>query len=140
VNPNFVEGWYLNIPDFCGIIGGEKMDLGNVVDKYVGGQVEVQNAGEGYMVRGEVERIAVEDNELRVRFAWLASAVGFPPLPTGWVKDDRLDYAAGLEIYTPSDIGEGRVALNSFITGETIVLFPKDGSKLDPSQVDGLDF
>jgi len=116
-----------------------KMDLKDRVASYVGGQMEIQNQNEGYMYRGEVAEICVENNELRAKFKWLAKAEGFPPLPTGWVKDDRLDYSASLEIYSPSDIGDGRIALHSPIVGEMVVLFPQNGSKLDPAKVEGLD-
>ena len=116
------------------------------VERFKGGQAEIQNQNEGYMYRGEVETIAVENNELRVKFAWLAKGEGFPPIPKKWVKDDRLDYAASLEIYSVSDIGssghdtggDSRICLNSFIVGETVVLFPPNGSKLDPAKVEGL--
>ena len=114
------------------------------VAKFTGGQMEIQNQGEGYLYRGEVESIAVENNELKVKFVWLAKWEGFPPLPKKWVKDDRLDYAASLEIYSASDIGAGteggnRLCLQSGIVGETVVLFPPDGSKLDRAKVEGIE-
>lgn len=109
--------------------------------------MEIQNQGEGYLYRGEVESIAVESNELRVRFAWLAKWLakgdGFPPLPNKWVKDDCLDYAASFQIYSVSGIGPGtdgdsRLCLQSPIVGEIVVLHPTNGNKLDPSIVEGL--
>ena len=115
------------------------MDLKTKVDSYVGGQMEIQNQVEEYLYRGKIERIAVEGNELRVRFAWVAKGEGYPPLPKRWVKDDRLDYAISLEICSVSDTGDGRICLQSPITHELAVLFPKNGSKLDPSKVEGLD-
>lgn len=114
------------------------------VAPYKGGQMEIQNRGEGYLFRGEVETIVVEDNELRVRFAWLAKGEGFPPIPNKWVKNDRLDYVASLDIYSAGDIGPGsdgggnRLNLCSQIIGEVVVLFPPDGSKLDRSKIEGL--
>lgn len=117
-----------------------------VVARFTGGQIEIQNQNEGYIYRGEVKTIAVENNELRVKFVWLAKGEGFPPLPKKWVKDDRLDYTASLEIYAVRDIGssghdtggDSRLCLNSSIVGETVVLFPPNGSKLDPAKVEGL--
>ena len=109
-----------------------------ILARFVGGQMEIQNQGEGYLYRGEVEAIAVEDNELQAKFTWLAKGEGFPPLPKKWVKDDQLDYAASLEIYTPSDIGDGRLCFNSSIVGETVVLYPLNGSRLNPAKVEGL--
>lgn len=115
------------------------MDLKTIVDSYVGGQMEIQNSVEEYLYRGEIERIEVKDNEFRVKFRWVAKGEGFPPLPKRWVKYDRLDYTASLEIYSVLDIGKGRICLNSSIVNETVVLYPKNGSRLDPSKVEGLD-
>lgn len=117
------------------------------VDGYVGGQMEIQNEGEGYIYRGEIKTIAIENNELRAQFKWLAKGEGYPPLPHKWVKDDQLDYTASLEIYSVSNIGptghgtggSDRICLNSPIVGETVVLYPPDGSRLDPSKVEGLE-
>ena len=108
------------------------------VAKFTGGQMEIQNQNEGYLFRGEIKAIAVKNNELKVKFAWLAKGEGFPPIPKRWVKDDNLDYGASLEIYQASEIGDGRLSLNSPIVGELAVLFPPNGSKLDPSKVEGL--
>lgn len=116
------------------------------VAKYEGGQMEIQNEGEGYLYRGEVATIVVENNEVRVKFAWLAKGEGFPPVPHRWVSNDRLDYAASLEIYSVSNIGRSsdevgggdRLCLYSSIVRETAVLYPPDGSKLDPARVEGL--
>ena len=115
------------------------MDLKTRVSSYVGGQMEVQNQFEEYLYRGEIERIAIENNELRVRLRWNAKGEGYPPLPQRWVNDDTLDYAASLEIYRASEIGNGRLCFQSPITHELVVLFSKDGSKLEPSKVEGLD-
>jgi len=112
----------------------------------MGGQVEIQNQNEGYIYRGEIKTIAVEDNELRVGFVWLAKGEGFPPVPQKWIKDDRLDYVASLEIYSVSDIGssghdvggDNRLCLSSLIVGEVVILYPPNGSKLDPAKVEGL--
>jgi hypothetical protein len=114
------------------------------VERFKGGQMEIQNQGEGYLYRGEVTTIAVESNELRVNFAGLAKGEGYPPLPQKWVKDDRLDYAASLEICSAinvdpsSEDGGNRLCLQLSIVGEIVVLYPPDGSKLDPSKVEGL--
>lgn len=104
--------------------------------RYIGGQLEVQNPGEGYLYRGEIADASVENNEFRVRLAWNAKGEGFPPLQERWVKSEILDYSASLEIYAVSDIGDGRICLNSSIVGETTILFPSDGSRLDPSKIE----
>jgi hypothetical protein len=115
------------------------MDLSERAKAYVGGQMEVQNPVERYFFRGEIETISADNEELRIHFKWVAKGEGYPPFPKRWVKSDKLDYAASLGIYQISDIGEGRIALLSPITNETVVLFPPNGSKLDPSKVEGLE-
>ncbi|GEM_PF-1558890 len=107
-----------------------------------------ERGGKGYIYRGEVRTIVVEDNTLKVQFAWLAKGDGVQPgalpVPRGWVNHEDLSYGASLEIYSVSNIGSSgyggdRICLNSAIVGETVVLFPPDGSKLDPAKVKGLE-
>ena len=116
-----------------------KKDLYDRVKTYIGGQMEIQNSIESYMYRGEIESIDIKDKVLIVKFSWLAKGEGYPPIPKTWVKDEKLDYAAGLEIFNVSEIGDNRLCFQSSITNETVVLFPIDGSKLDPSKVVGLE-
>lgn len=106
--------------------------------RFKGGQLEIQNQAENYIYRGEIENVVVEEETVKVRFAWIAKGKGgFPP--QGWIKDDKRDYRAGTLIYSASDIGDDRVAMNSFVNGEMAVFFPPDGSKLDPAKVEGLE-
>ncbi len=113
--------------------------------KYKGGQMEIQNSMEGYLYRGEIKDITVENGTLKVRFSWIAKGVGYPKLPEKWVKDDTPAYEANLELYSASNIGPtseigggDRICLFSAITDEVVVIFPPDGSKLDPAKVEGL--
>lgn len=106
---------------------------------YIGGDMEIQNRGEDYLFRGPVEHAEVKGEDVKVRFKWLAKNDGGPNRPTStWTKEDRLDYAVNTGICSVSDIGMGRLCLNSFIVGETAVLFPPNGSHLDPTCVKGL--
>jgi len=114
------------------------MQLTNeIAARYVGGQIEVQNAGEGYLYRGEIASIAVEgdddDATLKVTLRWMVKADGFPPFPERWVHADNRSYHASLQIYSVSDIGDQRLCLSSFVVGETAVLYPPGGSTFDPS-------
>ena len=101
--------------------------------QFAGGQLEVQNPSENYLYRGEIESVVVEDGDVKVRFVWCAKGK-----EGGWINDDNLDYGASTMIYRAQEIGNGRLAMSSFITGETAVFFPPDGSKLDPAKVEGL--
>ena len=105
---------------------------------YIGGQMEIQNRTEGYVFRGEIESAEVVDNTVKVKFAWLGKGKDYPPIPTGWVNADNLEYAASTEIYVASDIGDGRIAMNSLLISEAVVFYPLGGSRLDPSKVEGL--
>lgn len=115
---------------------------------YVGGQMEIQNQVEEYFFRGEISRIGVDDGSLNVGFSWLAKGEGYSrdcPIPDRWVREEPKDYTASLEMYSVSDIGSSpdsqgsRICLQSSFTNELVVLFPKGGSRLDPSNVQGLD-
>ena len=114
-----------------------------ILARYIGGQIEVQNPIEGYLYRGEVATITVEgdtpeDATLKVTLNWMAEGEGFPQFQRPPVNYDNREYAASLIIYAVSDIGDGRLCLNSPITGELVVLFPPNGNKLDPHKVVGL--
>ena len=105
--------------------------------KFVGGQMEVQNSGEGYLYRGETRIIEVEGTVLKVTFVWLATGEGFPSEPNRWVRSEPKDYAASLELYQVLEQTEtDRLVLHSSIVGETIVFFPPGGSTLDKTKVE----
>ena len=117
-----------------------------LVQSFIGGQVEIQNTEEEYLYRGEIESIDVAEDELRVKFVWLAKGEGFPPIPHKWVKDDNLEYSINLSICVVDDIGpsddvngSNRICVDCPVVGETIILYPPDGSKLDPAKVQGLE-
>ena len=60
--------------------------------RFVGGDMEIQNANEDYLYRGPIERATVEGGEVRVHFKWIAKNDGGPNRPTPtWTKDDRPD-------------------------------------------------
>ena len=111
-----------------------------VLQHYVGGQLEVQNKDEGYLYRGEVAEAAIQGENVVVKLVWNAKGEGYPPLPNKWVVENNLSYSVSLVIATPSDIGQGKLALYSQITGEMAIFYPNYGSKLDPATVEGLVF
>ncbi|MEK9157873.1 MAG: hypothetical protein AAB638_01655 [Patescibacteria group bacterium] len=90
--------------------------------RYVGGQMEIQNEIERYLLRGEVASAENRGGILKVRFAWLAKGVG-QPLPSRWVNEGNLDYNLELmEGFTNiADIGPGseggsRISIQSVIS------------------------
>ena len=111
------------------------------VERFIGGQIEIQNEDKGYIYRGEVEAIAVVDNMLMANCTWVAKGEGFPPFPKRWVREDRF-ISMSLELYSPSDIDHGDpkvgFCIYSFVCGEMVSLLPSDGSRLDLATVEGL--
>jgi len=110
------------------------------LQKFVGGQYEVQNTAEGYIYRGQIESLGIEgegeDAELVIKFVWMAKGEGFPPIPTMWVNDSDLSYRMSDLLYRASDPGDGRYIIQSMV--ELGVFFPPGGSLLDPAKVEGL--
>lgn len=105
-----------------------------VISRYEGGQLEIQNPSEDYLYRGEVEKAWVDDGTMYVRFKWIAKmdADGM------WHSDPGLDYAVSLEIASASEIGDNRIHYSVMFVGEHGTFFPPNGSRLDPSRVVGL--
>lgn len=117
-----------------------------LVERFKGGQMEVQNHSEGFIHRGEIATIIVDDNGcLEVTLAWCANGEGFPPGPKKWVKEERLLYKWNLKYGGVSDIGpsrpdqDSRLFLDFSVLDEVIVFYPPNGSKLDPARVEGLE-
>ena len=115
------------------------MQLTNeILAQYVGGDMEIQNEEEDYLFRGLIKKIGIEDRTIKVEFEWLAKSDGGRLSPGEWSKDKKTDYQMNLTIFAPSDIGERRLCFISSIVGELVVIFPPDGSHLDPKKVKGL--
>ncbi|MBX4190948.1 hypothetical protein KW794_02565 [Candidatus Saccharibacteria bacterium] len=110
-----------------------------LLERYIGGDFEVQNSTEGNLFRGPIKAAKVEDGDIILELDWFAKNDGGPnrPAPT-WTADETRTYKASLFIYSVSDIGAERICIQSFITNELGVLFPPGGSKLDPTKVAGL--
>ena len=110
--------------------------------RFIGGEAEIQNEGEGHIYRGEISEAKVEGGSLVLKFLWCAKNRGGPfgggsgPSPD-WDNEANLDYSASLEIYSTSDINDGRMVFQSPIVGELTTLFPAEGSKLNPERVHG---
>lgn len=112
------------------------MQLNNeLLQKYVGGQVEVQNQLEKYIFRGEIKNISIENEEFFVECSWLAQGLEYPPIPTSWKKVENKPYQANLGIYSTNMLDSDRICISSSITGELVILFPLGGSILDYKKV-----
>jgi hypothetical protein len=107
--------------------------------RYIGGQAEVQHPTEGYLYRGEIENVFIQDDDLKIKFSWVAKGEGYPPLPTRWINSERLDYAVNARLCYVVEHGENRIVLQARVVGEIIVLFGPSASRLEPEKVEGLD-
>ena len=106
-----------------------KLDLR--LSGFRGGEIEVQNQGEGFVNRGIIESAGIKGGDLEVRVSRFARMTS----PGVWVEADTKRYKASLEIFGVSEIGNGRLCFQSRITEERTVLYPPNGSKLDWSRV-----
>lgn len=109
-----------------------------VLSKYVGGQLEVQNRSEGYLYRGEIAAVDFQgeggDQRLTVTLAWLAK------MEAGrWVVTENQPWIASLPLYSANQIDAERLLMNSPLTGDLAVFFPPGGSTLARTRVEGLD-
>jgi len=109
-----------------------------ILQKYVGGQLEIQNQGEGYLFRGKIKAASITDEDLIVEFVWLAEGEGYPPLPKKWVKVKPEPYQVNSDLFTTSDIGDDRICLSTAMN-ETVVFFLEENCRFDPSAVEGLE-
>ena len=101
-------------------------------DRYIGGDIEEHSHPEG-IFRGPISDIKIEGDTLTISSPWCAHFEG-----EGWVKWHITSGGYSLEYCTaPQDIGNDRLMFSS-TPFSRIVLFPKDGSKLDPKKVRNL--
>jgi len=99
-----------------------------------GGQIEIQTARNLY--RGSIAQLTEIEGGLLVNLTWMAQAEGFPPFPKSWKKTDRTSVFISQQAYQASNIGPGsygsdRLCFTLRTTGEIIVLFPPNGSRLE---------
>ncbi len=112
-------------------------------DDIVGGDLEMQETGavsrgpmSNIVIRGPISSIElVDDNQLIIETAWTARLV--PTSGEGWKPWPMTGCMVDTSQSRPSDIGSGRISFGIPKVGFAII-FPKGGSKLDPSKVEGL--
>lgn len=114
------------------------MDLTTeLLQPFIGGQLEIQKPEDGLLHRGQIKTAVVADGEVTVTWDWLAKGEGYPPLPKKWVVYEPRPWSTELLFSNVSDRSDGRIVINS-VLGEICVFFPKDGSRIDPANVEGL--
>lgn len=110
-----------------------------LLEQYIGGQAEIQkNKDEDYLYRGEIKSITIKDNNYIIIFNWIAE---LDKTTATWKLCESRPWQADCNAYAWQNIGPGseggdRFLFHSDLTGELVVLFPPDGSKLDFSRVE----
>lgn len=102
--------------------------------------MEIQGINIESIYRGEVESITLDESAIRVKFKWLAILKGFPPK---WTANGELAYKVRLDYYDVRNVGPSagkvgggnRLFMQSPIMDDVVVLYPPDGSKIDPDDV-----
>lgn len=107
----------------------------DILARYAGGELEIQNSNEHYLYRGEVERAWIDGDNMKVRFKWMAKMGE----DYKWHTDANLDYAVSLLITSFNDLSDGRIVYSVMYVYERGAFFPPNGSKLDPAKVEGLE-
>ncbi len=100
---------------------------------YVGGQMEIQKNSPLQISRGEIEKIELDAKSMRVRFRWLATQNRGK-----WVKTDTLEWERSSACLSFGDAKQSRIMIQVAGNEEIAILFPPDGSRLDPKRVEGL--
>ena len=101
---------------------------------FVGGDLETQE--DGFIYRGPIKRIWVEDGKLIIVSSWSARMP--KDMSSGWSVYENHNLIKSIGTFQPVVIGEGRVQFVLPLLGFAVI-FPKGGSKLDPAKVDGLE-
>lgn len=111
-------------------------DYSRQFDNFVGGELESHE--DGSVFRGPIEKIEIKDDYVIITLKWCARMPSFSDSDFGKWTFCKAPAVFSVNIsLDPSDIGDGR--LSCLICHDFLfILFPKTGSKLDPSKVEGL--
>ena len=105
-----------------------------VLERFIDGQLEIQNPKEGLVKRGEIESVTVyREDCFRVTFKWLAQ-MGDDSL---WHAHDDRELVFPANEMLGNEVGD-RVAFRILNTPENGIFFPPEERSLDPSKVEGL--
>lgn len=116
-----------------------------LLDRYIGGQMQTINLARRYIYRGEIKGIVLMNGWLIVTLSWLARGGGWPPEVEEWVDAVTPGCAAPFSLKDtlarnlgPGLSGEGgdRLRIRPEVNGDFIILYPPDGEKIErPPQV-----
>ncbi len=95
------------------------MSLEQKVSECSGGKMTISNDREGYYYECDINWATISGNELNVRFSAVRKYEG-----GRWVQDEIRPYAASLEIYNGTVLGDGKVHFYSPYTYELSILHP----------------
>lgn len=111
-----------------------------IAERYVGGQLEVQDPSKRFLYRGEIATCTVTNDTLVITLKWAAKAESYPPISTEWANDPHhREFQADLMVWEVTDAaGWGRLYLNTRDASEVAVLFLPGDEVLAPSRVKGL--
>ncbi len=101
-------------------------------DDLVGGDLETQE--DGHVFRGPILSIELRDDKIFIESEWVAYLRG----DGKWEKWQNNGVFVNIGHSHPREISEGRIFFTMPYLG-VATIFPKGGSKLDPSKVEGLD-
>ncbi|MFA5051794.1 MAG: hypothetical protein WC544_01880 [Patescibacteria group bacterium] len=114
-----------------------------LVQGYIGGQLEIHDPDEDKLFRGEIEDIDVRSGILFVVFTWVARCLGPSADQARWYKYHHHEHECPLAEFTAANIGPGkfgsdRLLLTSVRNRVRITVFPPDGNRLARDYVIGL--
>ena len=101
----------------------------------IGGDIETQEGDDAY--RGPLSGIKLENGLVRFESPWMAKREGGMRGDGKWKNWPINTCFVNAKECPPRDIGNGRIQFNMSFLGFGVI-FPKGGSKLDPSKVEGL--
>jgi len=112
---------------------------------YIRGQVLIEDFDNRLLHRGEIRSFALDNDRLILEFTWLVLASGFSfQGKKRWKQDPDTSYPLiNIGSYKMVDIGPGhmggdsRMVLLSADTCKTVVFYPINGDKFDPTRLKG---
>ncbi len=93
----------------------------NTILPYRGGQIEVHNAREDYLFRGQINKLILKDDVLIITLAWITNARGHAQ-SLRWVRAEVRAHQVKLEEYELIPTQDASLRFQSPSIGELIIL------------------